>query len=295
MSDESKLRITLGDLPAVETLSPEEQAEVFGAGKPRVARLGIENLETREVMSATPIYIDGTAGNDTIVVELNHGFITKTVNHHASTQYVGPSRDITIRGGDGKDTIVIKGGTDNVAGTFSSITVLGGAGKDVIDASGLEGTQALKLWGEAGDDKVIGGAGDDQVSGGEGDDVIDGGGGRNTLVESTRMDELKLSDKVLEGWEYKQYSDYRKLIDHEKDSLKNIQAARIIGDSEANEISATDFSGDTEIRGFGGDDIIYGGKGRNLLDGSSGNDYIQGSARSTRFTAARATTGSSEG
>lgn len=47
-----QLRITVKDLPSVEALSEQEQAETFGAGVRR-ARLGIEELETRELMAAT--------------------------------------------------------------------------------------------------------------------------------------------------------------------------------------------------------------------------------------------------
>ena len=46
-------RITITDLPPEETIAPEELDLIFGAG-PRRARLEIEQLEGRELMSATP-------------------------------------------------------------------------------------------------------------------------------------------------------------------------------------------------------------------------------------------------
>jgi len=51
MSRTAQLRIRIDDLPPVELLTPEEEAELFGAG-PRKRVLGVEALEDRQLMTA---------------------------------------------------------------------------------------------------------------------------------------------------------------------------------------------------------------------------------------------------
>lgn len=45
-------RIHIDDLPAVQDLSPEELEQIFGAGRSRFRPLGVESLESREMMAA---------------------------------------------------------------------------------------------------------------------------------------------------------------------------------------------------------------------------------------------------
>src|SRR5262245_42792023 len=66
-------RIRFDDLPPLEQLSPEELEQVVGAGR---ARLGLEQLESRELMAAsvtanlvgTSLRVEGSPGNDQITV-----------------------------------------------------------------------------------------------------------------------------------------------------------------------------------------------------------------------------------
>ena len=89
----------------------------------------------------------------------------------------GLATDVTIRGFDTNDRIVING--------------LGG--DDVINASGLPagilvtengGDGADILIGGAGNDTLLGGAGDDVLIGGGGQDILDGGTGNNILLQA---------------------------------------------------------------------------------------------------------------
>ncbi len=100
------------------------------------------------------IIIDGTAGDDTIVIKNVNGVVTIS----------GLGQDITITNFDAKDRIVINGL----------------AGNDVIDASGLSVMSLIANAGD-GDDVVIGGAANDLLSGDAGDDVLIGGPGIDTL------------------------------------------------------------------------------------------------------------------
>jgi Ca2+-binding RTX toxin-like protein len=117
--------------------------------------------------SADTIVINGTDSADTINISESNGVVTVS----------GLATDVTIRGFDTNDRIVING--------------LGG--DDVINASGLPagilltengGDGADVLIGGAGNDTLLGGAGDDVLIGGGGQDILDGGTGNNILIQA---------------------------------------------------------------------------------------------------------------
>lgn len=70
-------RIVIADLPAVEQLSPEEIARIFGAGLR--ARLGIEGLEGRDMLSASAL---STLGGDSARFDLTGGHVVMTQSGH---------------------------------------------------------------------------------------------------------------------------------------------------------------------------------------------------------------------
>ena len=102
---------------------------------------------------ADTVVINGTSGDDTIIVTNNNGVVTIS----------GLAEEVTISDFEANDRIVIHG--------------LGG--DDVITASGLSG-MLLTADGGDGDDVLIGSLGNDILMGGAGDDVLIGGGGIDT-------------------------------------------------------------------------------------------------------------------
>jgi Ca2+-binding RTX toxin-like protein len=104
---------------------------------------------------ADTIVINATNGNDVINISESNGVITVS----------GLGDDVTIKGFDANDRIVING--------------LGG--DDVITASGLPVGIQLTANGGDGDDVLIGGLGNDILTGGNGDDILIGGGGQDVL------------------------------------------------------------------------------------------------------------------
>src|SRR5688572_7418581 len=81
MSIDRPTCIEIEDLPPLEPLSEEEQQRILGAGQR--ARLGIEALETRDLMASSLtaslggglLRIEGTPGADTIRVAQSNGQI----------------------------------------------------------------------------------------------------------------------------------------------------------------------------------------------------------------------------
>jgi Ca2+-binding RTX toxin-like protein len=132
----------------------------------------VEQLESRRLYNGsatlvgTTLTVQGTSGNDTIVMGYNaSGYYFVTINNQPA-QLFGP-------------------------GVFTAIVISGGQGNDYIDVSGLPaGTPGVEIHGGQGDDTLIGsvnddtiygGAGNDSIGGGAGDDWIAGGAGSNTL------------------------------------------------------------------------------------------------------------------
>ncbi len=141
----AQLRIRIDDLPPIEALSEEEQAKILGAGRPR-ARLGIEHLETRELMAANitasllpsgTLRIEGTDAADKIHVLQSDG-TSKNVwvgSEPGATDYgkfSGSSvQRIEIFGLGGDDLIDLRG--TNIAHHVKVPTTIdAGAGKDLV-------------------------------------------------------------------------------------------------------------------------------------------------------------------
>lgn len=153
-------------------------------------------------------------GNDTVrVTQDANGALALAVNGETYALELAAGQEITIRGGDGDDTIeiaegvavnfVIEGGSgdntisalgagdDRIIGGTGNDTitvgegnnyVYGGAGDDVIR---VEGAGRNVLYGGDGNDRITAGQGVDYVDGGAGDDHIEGVAGNNVLIGGT--------------------------------------------------------------------------------------------------------------
>src|SRR5690606_31772094 len=89
----------------------------------------------------------------------------------------------TLIGGDGNDTIEIRGAADRIVNLSGGNQVVGTGqvtGFENIDASGSTGSHVLT--GDAGTNLIRGGSGGDRIDAGAGADTIDGGSGDDTVV-----------------------------------------------------------------------------------------------------------------
>jgi Ca2+-binding RTX toxin-like protein len=137
--------------------------------------------------AADTVIVDGTAGNDTIVVG-GQGTSASVVGLHAA---------VNITGAEGaNDALIVQalGGDDGInasplAAGVIKLTEDGGAGNDFLEGSqgndtilGGDGNDFIQ--GNQGDDVALMGAGDDTFdwNPGDGSDTIDGQGGNDTLL-----------------------------------------------------------------------------------------------------------------
>lgn len=171
----------------------------------RNVRLGIENLEDRQLMSATAyvagghLIINGDAAANQVTVS-NYGPGLVKVVADGQIKYFAKSaitsNDTIFHGGSGNDffanlsSLRVIGfgdaGNDILIGGAGNDLLLGGAGNDILNG-GLGNDQ---LEGGAGLDTLYGGAGNDRLDGGVGDgqkDVLWGGTGADIFCEDPQF------------------------------------------------------------------------------------------------------------
>lgn len=150
-------------------------------------------------------------GNDSVrIVSGENGQLGLDVNGTTFALDLAQGQEITLRGGDGDDTIEIDaavsvnfvieaGGGNNTISALGSGNdrIIGGAGNDTItvgegnnyvyggagdDTISVLGSGRNVLYGGDGNDTITGGQGIDYIDGGAGDDRIDGVAGQNILI-----------------------------------------------------------------------------------------------------------------
>src|ERR1051326_5295160 len=141
--------VTVNDLTGTDV---KEVAINLGVPDPAASAATIGDAQPDQVT------INGTAGDDTIAIDLSHG----------SVRVSGLAATTTIT---------------HAEGALDQLTISGGAGNDTIDASNLHaGNINLVINGGAGNDVIHGSHGDDVVIGGTGADVATLGDGNDTFI-----------------------------------------------------------------------------------------------------------------
>ena len=153
----SKVNGNLGN-DTVSVDAATTASSVYGGGGNDVINAG--------TAAFTKSLISGDKGNDIITLEGTNTSID----------------DLTIKGGDGVDTIDV---SDNGATTDEGIFVAGNAGADTITGSDNAVTK-ISLYGGAGNDTITSGAGAVTVVGGAGNDTMAAGAGSNTFLYTDR-------------------------------------------------------------------------------------------------------------
>jgi Ca2+-binding RTX toxin-like protein len=144
-------------------------------------------------LSGTTLVVDGTAGDDAIIVSGKSSAISVTINGRPMTgsPFAGVTK-IIVNAGNGDDTV-------NLSRLFVNATANGGFGNDTL--IGTAGNDVLN--GEAGNDSLDGGPGNDNLLGGDGDDTLTGGAGVDVFHGEADDDVLNaidgIGDSVLDG------------------------------------------------------------------------------------------------
>ena len=197
-----------------------------------------------------------------------------------SNPFTADSRDIqddggndSISGGSGSDEIFGGSGDDTIDGGAGNDSIEGGAGNDTL----LSGQEILAF------DLLRGGAGDDvlekqsgtneffisEFDGGDDSDLFFFSASGTGAPVASQVVDLSAGRILLNG------ANGDILIDIE--NVRVAGEAGIVGDDNANDLSAVGTGANT-IQGGEGNDSIDGGGGGDLLDGGVGNDSIEGGA-----------------
>ncbi|MDB5733252.1 MAG: hemolysin-type calcium-binding region, partial [Variovorax sp.] len=209
--------------------------------------------------------IDGGGGGDVILAGAGNDTATSS------------GVEVSIDGGAGVDTLILKSSTTVSAVDFSLSAGLDQTSGDAVAITGFENldgsavTQALTVTGStaanviatgAGADVVHGGGGADQISAGGGDDTvdylggeasIDGGSGANTLV-------LKAAANV------------------DLSNAADQTSADAVTVTQFQNVDATALSTAVSLKGSGVANILLGGAGADVIDGQGGADVISAGA-----------------
>jgi VCBS repeat-containing protein len=201
--------------------------------------------------------LDGTDGNDILVVGLNSG-ATRVVGIAGNDILVGGRGNDTLSGGVGDDTLDGGAGVDlldfsEVSTSFSFTLGAGGSGSATVN--GID-----TYWNMEG---VIGGSGNDSLTGNAGDNILQGGAGNDTLIGGEGVDLLDYSNNTT-GFSF---------------TLAEVGSgiATVDGtDTYQNMEGVVGGSGDDSLTGNTGGNILQGGAGNDILTGDDGSDILTG-------------------
>lgn len=138
------------------------------------------------------VFTTGSADDQVKVTQGDNGALSFDVNGEQYDVELAQGQQLTIRTGDGSDTIDIDpsvqvnfiieagAGNDSVQGGGGNDRIDGGTGNDTIDTGG-------------GFNYVFGGSGDDRIVGGNDDNTLYGGDGADTITGGTGTDYIELS------------------------------------------------------------------------------------------------------
>jgi Ca2+-binding RTX toxin-like protein len=244
------------------------------------ARPALEALESRRLFAAavdpnnsSHLLVNGTDGDDNILVEISGTILIVTVNNTAQPYSRNGISAILVDAGTGDDTVTVDADLDI----------------------------PCRIDGGDGDDSLTGAAANDTLIGGSGADTLDAGLGSNSML-SDSLDAIvyaRFSNNLVfvEGTEnsdtitiQRKAQEARKIVvtvngsQEEFEFLLSSLAISVQGhggedsivvDSDVNAMSLFDGGeGADSIVGGGADDSILGGSGNDRIFGGGGNDYI---------------------
>lgn len=168
----------------------------------RQARPSLERCESRDLLSAGPVYqaaarqvvIAGTVASDTTTVSTTSTLVVVRFNGKVKAFNRAAVDRVLFSGNAGNDTFVNNTGLRSIVnGGVGDDRLTGGSGDDWLDG----GSGNDDVLGRTGDDRLLGSSGDDSLDGGLGSDDVFGGlgddranRGRNDRVSGCERFEL---------------------------------------------------------------------------------------------------------
>ena len=211
--------------------------------------------------------IDGTAGNDVIVVGRAKNRVAAVVNGVTLGRF--PAGDVTrilVEADAGDDQINLVNLSD---GTTIGARVRGGDGNDAIAGS-------------AGNDVLEGGDGNDTISAGAGNDVVSGGYvalvGDTPDPRSSSLDGTDVLDGGTGSTDVVAYTYRRRGVTLAMDGTSRVTGQRGERDTIAGFEYGVGGRGNDLILGSSANDLLYGGAGDDTLAGRAGADRLLGGA-----------------
>ncbi|MFM9962801.1 MAG: beta strand repeat-containing protein [Planctomycetaceae bacterium] len=282
---------------------------------PRTRRSGVESLETRQMLSASALFLPAT-GELSIELDTDADLVITSNNGNLSVQASfngGPLQQINtvgtvpaanvlsieVLGGDDGNTIDLGGvsglqftrlasividganGDDLIIGSPDlADSLIGGNGADTIQSQGGNDTIA----GGDGADSITAGTGDDSISSGDGNDVVAGDDGNDTISAGNGQDTVNggNGDDSVNGFNGQDSL----LGDAGNDTLNGDGGTDTLDGGADNDLlfggefadSLLGNDGDDTLNGQGGGDFLFGNNGNDLITGNAGDDQADGGA-----------------
>jgi uncharacterized delta-60 repeat protein len=134
--------------------------------------------------SSKTVYVEGTAGKDTVKLATANGVLQVTVNGVTKSFALSTFNRVEVDGNAGDDSV------NTTAAVLPNLAyglyVYAGAGNDTV----ATGSTYNVVYGGDGNDTLSGGVGSDTLIGGAGDDLLTGGAGRDRLIGDTDLRSL---------------------------------------------------------------------------------------------------------
>jgi len=222
----------------------------------------LESLERRQLLSANlvsgTLTVEGTAGNDVILVRREAANIVVRINDATGTFSHEAVNNIKVFGLAGNDFVRL----DELT---RPATLDGGAGHD-------------RLIGSAGNETFFGNDGNDAMDGRLGADVFNGGGGVDTVTYEGRPGRVVVTIDNVANDGAPATLERPAENDNVKSDVENLIGGNggdsLTGSSLNNRIDGR--SGNDVINGLAGNDFLAGGDGNDVLNGGEGNDGMNG-------------------
>ncbi|GIG67593.1 M91 family zinc metallopeptidase [Phytomonospora endophytica] len=219
----------------------------------------------------------GGARNDRVVVDTDGKGRTFIEINGVRIPIVGS--DVTVRTGDGDDTVTVK--------TDAPVTALTGAGDDSVttdsDSAGhvvLSGGGDDKVKTGDGPSYVASGGGDDKVETGDGSDIVDTGSGADQVQAGGGNDRITTGDGDDEV--YGGDGDDTIATGSGRDYVDGQFGDDVVRAGDDTDI-VYGLSGNDRLYGGAGQDYLEGAKGDDIVDGGAGNDVVSGGRGNDRL------------